>query len=320
MQGDSALTYQENFDRWSLTDATLAQNSIACTDEVNKIVNKDVLLQDFLDGFCVISKDHSLSRGYLDGLPALLQCLDTSTNVAKAANAAALGYAGMKHQRKDLLIEAERMYASLLQSFREAIAKIEESKCIATFMTTVLLGLYEIFTATDSSPGAQNIHLQGLSAILTAAGSPFDLLGGLRVFSMANALPVKLSTPHLTASLATLLELPTPTAVQNLDATLCKLNPILSQSENLLSTIFQDSEGLHTYFSQLSELEQEIDTWGARQINQWQTRTLIASAPGKCCRGMLALWPGHVGMYYDRKFTGAWHMAIKPPNIFANSS
>jgi len=211
------------------------------------------------------------------------------------------------------------MYASLLRSFRKAIAKIEESRCIETFMTTVLLGLYEIFTATDGSPGAQNIHLQGLSAILTAAGSPFDLLGGLRVFSMTNALPVKLPTSHLTASLATLLELPTPTAVQNLDATLCKLNPILSQSEISLSTTFQDSDGLHKYFSQLSELEQDIDTWGCRQINEWQTRTLIDSAPGKCCRGKLALWPGHVETYYDCKFTDTLHIALKPPTISANS-
>ena len=125
-------------------------------DDGDQAFDRGVLLNDFLQGFCVISKDHSLSRGYLDGLPDLLERADLSTNVAKAAYAAALGCAGMRHQRRYILIEAEKVYGSLLRSFRKAIVEVEESTRIETFMTTVLLGLYEV-----------DIQLRKLDNVLT---------------------------------------------------------------------------------------------------------------------------------------------------------
>lgn len=105
---------------------------------------RDRLLSEFLQGFCIQSEDHGLSRGYLDGLPSLLRRADPTSDVAKAATAAALGNAGMRYNRKDLLQEAERVYGSLLKSFRRAIVDLKESTCVTTFMTTVLLGLYEV--------------------------------------------------------------------------------------------------------------------------------------------------------------------------------
>ncbi|KAK5945487.1 hypothetical protein PMZ80_002692 [Knufia obscura] len=267
---------------------------------INPALNKNVLLEDFLHGFCIKSKDHNLSRGYLDGLPRLLEHGNTNTNVSKAANAAALGFAGMRYQRRDLLVEAEKAYASLLRSFRKTIVEIEDSTRIDTFMTTVLLGLYEIMTATDISPGAQNIHLQGLSAILTAAGPPFDLLGGIRVFSSANALPTKSPAPSI-ISFATMLEPPVPGPVQNLDATMSKLQPVLSQSDELLSSSSHNIEALYAFFDQVSEAGQELDTWRSRQVNEWQPHTLLHSAPDRCCIGKLELRLGRIETYYDGK-------------------
>lgn len=178
-----------------------------------------------------------------------------------------------------------------------------------------------MFTASDVSPGAQNTHLQGLSAILTAAGSPFDLLGGLRVFSMANALPIKLSDPVNTVpipesvrelttepsnmSFAALLEPPTPTPVHSLDASMCKLNPVLAKSERMLSPAFQDTEALHAYFTQVSNLEQEFETWRNRQVSEWQPHRLLNPILSRCCLGKLELWPGDMETHYDCKLDHA---------------
>jgi len=82
---------------------------------------------------------------------------------------------------------------------------------------------------------------------------------------------------------------------------MCKLQPIMSRSQELLSPAFQDSGTLHAYFSKISEVELELDTWRTRQVNEWQPQTLIGPAPGGICSGELDLWPGHIETYYDCK-------------------
>lgn len=103
-----------------------------------------MILADFIQNFCFTPKDRQVSRGYLAGLPALLDRVDRQSDAFKAALIAALAIAGKQQKREDLLKRAERLYISLLGSFRQAIASLRQSTCVATFVTSVLLGLYEV--------------------------------------------------------------------------------------------------------------------------------------------------------------------------------
>ena len=167
-------------------------------------------LPTFFFDYCVISRDRSLSRGYLDGLETLLHHAGPSSDVGRACKIVALASLGNKLGRPKLVEKAKQLYAGLLSSFRMTISDPATSNTVESLMTSALLGVYEvgsdsldasirisllmflqIITADESHFGSHGAHVRGVSAMLSSEKSPFDLRHGARLFKLANSLLLK---------------------------------------------------------------------------------------------------------------------------------
>ena len=101
-------------------------------------------LSAFLYDYCIVSKNRSLSRGYLDDLESLLADAGPSSDIAKAAKIAAFASLGNKIGEPDLIYRANLLYSDLLRSFQVTMSNATTSNTIESLTTAVLLGLYEV--------------------------------------------------------------------------------------------------------------------------------------------------------------------------------
>lgn len=106
------------------------------------------MLADFLDDYCIVSRNKSLSRGYLDNLRSLLANAGPSSDITKAAMVAGLASIGNKLGEPDLVHEANILYSDLLGSFQVTMSRGATSNTIESLTTAVLLGLYEVYYGT----------------------------------------------------------------------------------------------------------------------------------------------------------------------------
>ena len=111
--------------------------------EVSDEKVEEFALRAFFYDYCILSTNHSISRGYLDGLELMVNRLGWQSDVAKACKVVAFASHGIKLCRPGLTRTAETFYDDLLGSLAKAIqdpafVNIAESLTIA-----MLLGLYE---------------------------------------------------------------------------------------------------------------------------------------------------------------------------------
>ena len=102
-------------------------------------------LATFLDDYCIVSKDKSMSRGYLTDLESLLVNAGPSTDLARAVKVVALASLGNKLVDQDLALRAHILYSNLLSSFQVTMSKTTTSNTIESLTTVLLLGLYEVY-------------------------------------------------------------------------------------------------------------------------------------------------------------------------------
>jgi len=98
----------------------------------------------FLQDYCIVPSDPSLSRGYLDGLPRLVEHYGPSSELSRVLTIVALASYGNKYRRPEVAEKAKILYFELLQTFRSSILDVRSSNIVASLMTAVLLGLYEV--------------------------------------------------------------------------------------------------------------------------------------------------------------------------------
>ena len=101
-------------------------------------------LAAFIDDYCIVSKNESLSRGYLHGLESLLTNTGPSSDIAKAARTTAFASLGSKAGDPDILHRAHELYLDLLNSFQITMSEAATSNTVEALTTAVLLGLYEV--------------------------------------------------------------------------------------------------------------------------------------------------------------------------------
>jgi hypothetical protein len=101
-------------------------------------------LRAFLYEYCIQSTDHSLSRGFLDGLEPMLHQLGPASDLAKACRTVSFASHGIKLRRESLYSQAESSYCELLGSLAETLKVPRAAKTGETVMIAILLGLYEV--------------------------------------------------------------------------------------------------------------------------------------------------------------------------------
>jgi hypothetical protein len=98
----------------------------------------------FLDDYCVVLKDKSLSRGYLNDLECLLASAATSSDITKSMGIASFANLGNKIGEPYLVHQANMMYSELLCFFQITMSREATSNTIESLTTAVILGLYEV--------------------------------------------------------------------------------------------------------------------------------------------------------------------------------
>lgn len=102
------------------------------------------IVQAFLYDYCVPSTNHTLSRGYLDGLESMIGRAGYDSSLAIACRAVANANHGRKLGRPRLIARAEAAYQALLGSLAIAIECPEFTETPEALMVVMLLGLYEV--------------------------------------------------------------------------------------------------------------------------------------------------------------------------------
>ena len=112
----------------------------------------------FVSSYCISSPDRTVSRGYLNDLASLLQEAGPESGLAKACQIISLANLGKKANSPMLLRKAEMLYFDFLPSFRWIISIETKSTTTHSFVTAVLLGLYEVsFVRAQRRKMASNI-------------------------------------------------------------------------------------------------------------------------------------------------------------------
>lgn len=103
--------------------------------------------QILISDYCISSKDCTISCGYLNGLESLVGQAGLGLVTAKSCKIISLANLGKKAASPVLSQKAETLYFELLPSFRWNISNERKSTTMHSFMTAVLLGLYEVSIA-----------------------------------------------------------------------------------------------------------------------------------------------------------------------------
>lgn len=102
-------------------------------------------LQAFFYDYCITSTNHTISRGYLDGLESLMLQLGVDSDLARACKAVAYASHGIKLDRPRLIKEGEKVYQDLLGNLARSIEKPGFTDTTESLMIAMLLGLYEVY-------------------------------------------------------------------------------------------------------------------------------------------------------------------------------
>ena len=108
---------------------------------------ESLAFQTFISDYCITSSNRTVSRGYLNDLESLIENAGPGSIIAKACNTISLANLGKKAASPMLLQKARMLYFDLLPSFRWTISNESKSTTIHSFITAVLLGLYEVSIA-----------------------------------------------------------------------------------------------------------------------------------------------------------------------------
>lgn len=98
----------------------------------------------FITEFVVEASDRKRSRGFLDGMPALLASVDAASTLVSAAKLLALVSIANRTGREDLVKRAQRRYGILLKEYHDSLSQGVKVRSLESLFTAVLLGIYEV--------------------------------------------------------------------------------------------------------------------------------------------------------------------------------
>jgi hypothetical protein len=104
-----------------------------------------IAIATFFDDYAVVSADHTVSRGFLDGLKLLIQNAGESSDITQAMRIVALAGAANRTGHMSLLHRSRLIYGQLLGSLHRTFPGLLKHSTMESLMTIALLGIYEVF-------------------------------------------------------------------------------------------------------------------------------------------------------------------------------
>ncbi|KIW99815.1 uncharacterized protein Z518_10743 [Rhinocladiella mackenziei CBS 650.93] len=251
-------------------------------------------MKAFLQDYCVASLDHSVSRGYLDGLEHMLARLNPSSDLVQAVKVVALAGFAHKHERPDILDLSKML---IVDNSRSA---------------------WTAHHARKSPLRKENgTHSRGVSAILSTDRSPFDILTGAQVFQLGNPLHLNPAQLQDSRHFGILCAPSSGATVQTLDSLLVKSRPIFQMAEELLSNSREISaDELSQFRADVMLLMRQFAEWPANQPEKWSPTTVgFVHQSHEELQGTI-YWPGQVHAYFDLYVSGVWNAYRKARLLF----
>ncbi|CAK7198238.1 hypothetical protein SEUCBS139899_000897 [Sporothrix eucalyptigena] len=277
--------------------------------DVNDAEIETHALDIFMHEFVVEPADRALSRGFLDGMPALLSRAGPNSVLANAAKLMALACVANQQRRVALLSRLDNDYCLLLRRFHESLAAEGDHVTLASLYTAVLLGLYEIISETESSPKRQVTHVQGVGAILVSGASYLDWDAGAPIHELGIPLLLKLTTSDTRTHgiLRASAHSPTPP----LDAIMISFWQFLNRVSAVLDESASSKGELAQLRHEAETLEQRFTLWSASQNSERSAQApTTAGVVSEQAAGRSAIpycHSGAVDVYLDYYVATVWN-------------
>ncbi|KAJ5661817.1 uncharacterized protein N7477_009433 [Penicillium maclennaniae] len=243
----------------------------------------DSTLQSFLHEFCIVPTGSEVTHGFLSGMEPRLRRVNDRSNLAKACKMVALANHGVKLNRPDSIVEAEKLNHGLVSSLAVGLQNNSGASKKDDALVVTLLGIYEMIIANDARNGFHNAHAIGLAALLKLKNNSKSVLEALH-----NGRSLGILREGIQNDKMGLLAMPNVTAsTESLDSLLLALSWLLREALNL------DGK-----FKQWSEAQSQRNR--PTVIGQVSKTTALESIVG--------YWPGRVDVYFDRYIAGIWNI------------
>lgn len=95
----------------------------------------------FFSSFVLKTADRTVSRGYYDGLPAMVASSSSGSSVETAMRATSMTLFARRTGRRDLSVEAMQLYGAAMQRLHDGLQRSEGVDVLKT--SIFLLSLYE---------------------------------------------------------------------------------------------------------------------------------------------------------------------------------
>ncbi|EPS41767.1 hypothetical protein H072_4268 [Dactylellina haptotyla CBS 200.50] len=277
----------------------------------------------FIENYVFFPEDKSLSRGFLSGVPSLLENAPPNSTIAQAASI--VTYASLKDtQHGDYFARlASTSYLDLLNSFQATMANLNAKNTVESVTTAILLGIYEMISTTNEKHSDHEIHCQGAASILCSASSPFRKHPSINwIHTPGMPMKEKLSGIFLVWPHSVEVFRPDQRSTATcLDKLLYRVSPIFREG----SEIFENQGAPLSKVRQLREyawcIDQEMTLWPSTQPREWLPRmigTVRKTLDGKGILEGTSSSPERVDTYLDIYVSGVWNCYRKVRLILLN--
>ncbi|KEF60968.1 uncharacterized protein A1O9_02532 [Exophiala aquamarina CBS 119918] len=266
----------------------------------------------FLQDYCVASKDPSISRGYLSSLQSMLLAGSSKSNLAEATRLGALASLGNKLGNPDITRRACLSYPELLRSFQATISRATAISTVESLTIVVLLGLYEMISATADQFGGHRTHFIGLSAILSSRSSDDEYPPTVMVcktrapnLSITSLSEISIWPHDISISCNPGADNPT----NSLDVLLLGFGPFFRQNQDLLTDTLVPPERLLQAREFAISMYEEFASWPSTLPQEWTPKTigyLNGTERKEKALGSFAL-PSRIDIYFDLFVCVVWN-------------
>ena len=247
-----------------------------------------------------------MSRGYLDGLEALVAHAGPTSDLARAVRMMAFQTLG-RQERQPLLVEkGMALYSSVLRSFAATIADEKASRSMEALVVCVLLGFYEMVAASAESEdnlSSHGAHATGVMGILRTGNRAYEILQRGNADKLEN--PLRSRKIKARGGNHGLLGAP----LSDKSSTAVGADVLAQQTWELLLRVEGSSADAKVVKSDLRrllagalELKESYDRWPKSQPRQWDPK--VIGTMGKSNRPQARhplSYPGNLELYFDRK-------------------
>ncbi|KIW10800.1 hypothetical protein PV08_10099 [Exophiala spinifera] len=274
-------------------------------------------LSAFFQHFTDVSRDPTISRGYLDGLEDLFRCADSDAHIQQACRIMAFACLGSRLKMPALLVQARSLYIKLLHSFSRSLLKLSSQDVIESLVTAVLLGLYELVTAGFTKPSDHDAHSKGVAAILCTTNSPLELVRGRGLFQLAHSLWRKglNQTLELGVAPSSKTSKCNTHLINGPEFDHSKLYRLLSKAETLMLS-------QHALSEDVNELLEEAYLWD-RDLARWPASRPYEAARASTVQPQMqsqlpSWWPPTADTYFDLYVAATWNTYRKNRLLLLN--